>query len=681
MSYNTFYKEINDGVEERYNLVIERVSKIINEETVKEPFRSYFVQYADYILLLDKILKLTLKDEYRKLSLEELADINYKLYNDLVNEYDKSSLNPTYCYETLGQSYGKYLMWLGQSIRNLVESAVSAKAEKMVIYIETFVEIYNLFETDDLSEKNLKDIIYWFNHDYSEILSDYSIKEMLDTNYSFATSIVLDSNLDDLSYLYYYGEYISQNELETAKLLNEFTDEKIESIAKTFVNGFINGFKIAGKDLSKKETVEIRYNIGFEKVVKSAIEQFGRIGLKPIIRRLSYESTCVNKQYDYDHRYDDAPVFDKCIKDRRIEVAKVVFEKYKDLAAKMSGPAVIETFGEKPFSPVDKKEAVKYDEKQQKLRTDFKREYMQIVHQYIKQDERSFTIISYPVAEIGENYKEIFEDTIKINNLDGEIYKEIQTKIIDALDKGDYVEISGMNGNKTNLIIKLGELSNPKNETLFENCLADVNIPLGEVFTSPKLKGTTGKLHVTKVYLYGLNYIDLELDFEDGMVSNYNCKNFENEKSNKDYIKENLLQSHDTLPIGEFAIGTNTTAYVIGKKHDIIHLMPILIVEKMGPHFAIGDTCYSYEEDEITYNPNGKKIMGKSNEISDLRNEDISKAYFNCHTDITIPYDELGSINVVTKDGNKIALLENGRFVLEGTEKLNEPFNKISISH
>ena len=33
------------------------------------------------------------------------------------------------------------------------------------------------------------------------------------------------------------------------------------------------------------------------------------------------------------------------------------------------------------------------------------------------------------------------------------------------------------------------KINNPDKETVFENCLADVNIPLGEVFTSPVLKG------------------------------------------------------------------------------------------------------------------------------------------------------------------------------------------------
>ena len=50
----------------------------------------------------------------------------------------------------------------------------------------------------------------------------------------------------------------------------------------------------------------------------------------------------------------------------------------------------------------------------------------------------------------------------------------------------------------------------------------------------------------------------------------------------------------------------------------------------------------------------------------------MGKAYFNCHTDITIPYDELGHIRVKTEDGREISILEEGRFVPEGTEELNE---------
>ena len=247
--------------------------------------------------------------------------------------------------------------------------------------------------------------------------------------------------------------------------------------------------------------------------------------------------------------------------------------------------------------------------------------------------------------------------------------------MIDALDQGECVRILGKDGNRTDLTVQLHRLENPVKETIFENCVADVNIPVGEVFTSPVLEGTSGTLHVSKVYLNELQYRDLEIRFTDGMIADYNCSNFQREEDCKKYVRENVLYNHPTLPLGEFAIGTNTTAYVAAKKYGIEDKMPILIAEKMGPHFAVGDTCYSWSEDIKVYNPNGKEIIARDNSVSIQRKEDVSKAYFHCHTDITIPYEELGSITVLTKGGGEIRLLSDGRFVLPGTEILNEPLD------
>ena len=90
----------------------------------------------------------------------------------------------------------------------------------------------------------------------------------------------------------------------------------------------------------------------------------------------------------------------------------------------------------------------------------------------------------------------------------------------------------------------------------------------------------------------------------------------------------------------------------------------------------MGDTCYSWSEDTPVFNPDGKEIIARDNEVSILRKEDLSKAYFGCHTDITIPYEELGCISVHTKAGEEIKIIENGRFVLPGTEILNEPLDE-----
>lgn len=665
-------------IKERYDIAIERIKEIITEDTVEEKFLPYFVAAAQFILKIDNLLGLIESKKIEKLTLEQLTALNKDLYEDETEiVYGKCFANPKFAVEKLGEEYGQLLCYVFTANRNMISNAFQGKLEEITLRMELFIEIYNQFEDrENLTKKSIHDMIYSFEKDNSEIFMTNRIDEIINPENDFAVKIVMESDLEDLRYLYKYGESISENEIETAKFLNTLSQEKIDKIASVYTEGYRLGFINTGKDLSIKSAVDIRYYIGFERIIRAAIKQFENMGLKPVIYKGGYESTKINKQYWFDHKFDDALFFDKGYVQRKLEVATTAFENRKKIAALMAGPAVIEVFGENPFEPENKKEALQLSKEQQKLKVEYAREYTQIVQKYIKGDERSFTIIAFPLPEIGMDYEELFEETVKINCLDQDKYRKVQQSIIDALDKADFVRVEGKGSNKTYITVNMHELKNPEKETNFENCLADVNIPLGEVFTSPKLTGTNGVLHVSQVYLNELKYNDLEITFENGCIKDYTCKNFDTEEENKKYIKENVMFNHDTLPIGEFAIGTNTTAYVMANKYDIVYKLPILIVEKMGPHFAVGDTCYSWEEDVKTFNPDGKEIVAKENEISALRNEDLSKAYFSCHTDITIPYDELGEITAVTKNGEEIVIIKDGRFVLPGTELLNEAFDK-----
>ena len=665
-------------IKERYDIAIERIKEIITEDTVEEKFLPYFVAAAQFILKIDNLLGLIESKKIEELTLEQLTFLNKDLYEDETEiVYEKCFANPKFAVEKLGEEYGQLLCYVFTTNRNMISNAFQGKLEEITLRMELFIEIYNQFEDrENLTKKSIHDMIYSFEKDNSEIFMTNRIDEIINPENDFAVKIVMESDLEDLRYLYKYGESISENEIETAKFLNTLSQEKIDKIASVYTEGYRLGFINTGKDLSIKSAVDIRYYIGFERIIRAAIKQFENMGLKPVIYKGGYESTKINKQYWFDHKFDDALFFDKGYVQRKLEVATTAFENRKKIAALMAGPAVIEVFGENPFEPENKKEALQLSKEQQKLKVEYAREYTQIVQKYIKGDERSFTIIAFPLPEIGMDYEELFEETVKINCLDQDKYRKVQQSIIDALDKADFVRVEGKGSNKTYITVNMHELKNPEKETNFENCLADVNIPLGEVFTSPKLTGTNGVLHVSQVYLNELKYNDLEITFENGCIKDYTCKNFDTAEENKKYIKENVMFNHDTLPIGEFAIGTNTTAYVMANKYDIVYKLPILIVEKMGPHFAVGDTCYSWEEDVKTFNPDGKEIVAKENEISALRNEDLSKAYFSCHTDITIPYDELGEITAVTKNGEEIVIIKDGRFVLPGTELLNEAFDK-----
>lgn len=674
--------------EMRYELAIERIENIKGENTVSEKYRDYFRTLADFALLVDKLKEKIENGEYYKFSIEELECWNTHLYDDVLGEHYKTSYaNPAFATEKFGIEYGRLLSFLYTELRGVIPYAFEKKTEYLDILFELFIEVYNQFEEENEPEyEHVRQTIYWYASDYCDVFLADRIKEQIDPEDNFAADLIMNSDFNDVRYLYYYGEYVSENEKRTAMHLNELPLETIQKMADVYTEGYRIGFVNTGKNLSKKETVNIRYTLGFERVIRIAIENFRKMGLKPTIYRagvsvltkrqhlkIGYYGGIANKQYEYDHKDDQALILDRQFMERKLEVMRTTYEQYKDLARRHAGPACMETFGEEPFTPVSKSEAVKLNDKQKEISLEYDSKSSQIVNSYIPGDERSFTIVAYPVPEIGDQYEEIFDEIIKINTLDAKVYEKVQQTIIDALDQGTSVHILGNNGNHTDLRVQLYKLKDPKKETIFENCVADVNIPVGEVFTSPVLEGTNGVLHVSQVYLNELLYKDLEVTFSNGMVADYSCKNFEHELENKEYFLDNVLYRHPTLPLGEFAIGTNTIAYVAAKKYNIADKMPILIAEKMGPHFAVGDTCYSWAEDIKVYNPNGKEIVARDNSVSIQRKEDVSAAYFHCHTDITIPYEELKSITVECADGNEIEIIRDGIFVLPGTEILNEP--------
>lgn len=668
-----------DIILERYEIATSRIREIINEDTVSEPFKSFFCKASEFICKIDDLNSIIKSGEINDFSLDQLKELNKSLFEEIYSEnYEESFANPEYAVKTLGEEYGKILCYIYTKNRGMIRNVYMGRLEEVVLQMELFTQIYNYFEdVEQLEYDNVYETVYSYEKDNTEIFTDLMIEDRINPDNKFAVDIVMNSDLNDLRYLYKYGEHVGFNELKMAKFLNSLSQEEIGRLAKVYTEGYRIGFINTGKDISKKGTVDIRYSLGFERIIRSAIFNFKKMGLEPVIYQVGYTTTSPNRQYAYDHRYDDALYLDKAYIKRKLEVSRHAYESRKQLAGKMAGPAVIEIFGETPFEPENKKQAYALSEEQQKLKSEYITEYQTMVQEYIKGDERSFTIIAFPIPEFGDDFEQMFKETVKINTLDSEIYGKVQQNIIDALDQAEYVKVLGKGDNKTNMKVQMHDLKNPLKETNFENCLADVNIPLGEVFTSPKLKGTEGILHVSQVYLNDLKYNDLQITFEDGKIKDYTCKNFDTEEENKKFIKQNVMFNHETLPIGEFAIGTNTTAYMVAKKYHVVYKLPILIVEKMGPHFAVGDTCYSFEEDIKTYNPDGKEIVARENEVSALRKTDIRKAYFGCHTDITMPYDELGEITAVRKDGSEITIIKDGRFVLEGTELLNEPLEEI----
>ena len=693
--------EEREILQERLELALLRIREIPGEDFQGAellPWKEYFTTVAKFLLLIEDTRQFLEQGKQATATLEELQQRNRALYEDILPEnYENSFANPAYAVKMLGEEFGVLVSFLYTEMRSLIGFTYEGRLDELVIRMELFSEVYAAFVYEQQENHKLptyaaiREILYWFVSDYADVAAEERVREMVCPENNFAAAILRTADFTDLRYLYAYGEYVGENELKMAEFMNSLPEETVHTMADTYTEGYRIGFEVTGKDLSKKAVVDVRYQLGFERMMRRALENFEKMGLQPVIYRAAssilynpsiykngFYSVSLNRQYEFDHKDDKALFLDKMYCSRKLEVMHTAFEKYKKEARGYAGPAVVETFGEKEFEPVNKPESLKMTDEQSALLVENRTQMGQLQRQYIIEEERSFTIIAFPIPEVGDCFEELFRETIQINTLDYKKYQRIQQTIIDALDPADHCEIKGCNGNHTDLKVNLWKLKNPAKETIFENCVADVNIPVGEVFTSPVLEGTNGVLHVTRVFLNGLEYKDLEITFENGKIQNYNCANFATEEENKAFIKENILFRHKTLPLGEFAIGTNTTAYVAAKKLGVESKMPILIAEKMGPHFAVGDTCYSHAEEVKVYNPDGKEIVARDNEVAALRSVNPSKAYFNCHTDITIPYDELAELTAVKKDGDRITIIQNGRFVLPGTEELNEPLQELS---
>lgn len=690
---------------ERIELAVSRIKEISNDK-LNSVYREYFLANAGFILSAENIRKKLERGEFDKLEIKELKAQQQILYYLLLPENYKASMySPAYMTELFGRELGRLLSLFACEIRTILPMIYRARLDEYAAVLELFLEVYALFAYEEqIRAEDIQKIIYQHFYDYLDESVAKAISRVYIAGDDFIYNNIINSDLKDMRYLFKFGDYISDEEIRTAQYISKLPEAQIKKMAAVLTDGFIRGFTLAKKDLSKKKYVSVRYTFGFERVLKEVIYNFEKIGIKAVFQEKPYKlcdrsevrsvgcaALDINKQYNLEHKFDTAILMKKAYLDRKLELARAAYEELKSELVLNAGPALVEVFGEAEFKPEYNSAAYAFNDRQTRLSLDYRNKMAVLANGYVKREEMSFAIIAWPLPSIiksSENalcssdkltYKNIFESIIKINTLDMESYSKMQQLLIDALDKAEYVTIKGLAANKTDLRVSLYKVKDSDKETAFENCLADVNIPLGEVFTSPVLKNTEGVLNVSKVYIGDIHFDNLYIEFKDGRVSDYSCSNFADEGSEgidkgRKLIENVLLKGHKSLPMGEFAIGTNTAAYAAAKKYGIFKTLPILIAEKTGPHFALGDTCYSHEEDFNTYNPDGKLICAKDNEISILRKEDVLKAYFNCHTDITIPYEEIDCLCAVDSRGAKTEIINKGRFVLKGLEELNRGF-------
>ncbi|MCD7736258.1 MAG: leucyl aminopeptidase, partial [Lachnospiraceae bacterium] len=208
--------ERTEFLRERYGLSTARIREIGTEKTVPAPFSDYFRHMARFLLQMEELKARVDAGRTRMTggnmdSLEVCQEWNESLYRDILPEhYEKSYGNPEYAVRMLGEEYGRILSFLYTELRGMIVYAYEQRLEEQVILLELFIEVYNRFEDEELpSYRELQQIVYWFESDYSEIFVTRRVREAVDPELDFAVRIIMDSDLGDLRYLYQYGEYVS----------------------------------------------------------------------------------------------------------------------------------------------------------------------------------------------------------------------------------------------------------------------------------------------------------------------------------------------------------------------------------------------------------------------------------------------------------------------------------------
>lgn len=476
-------------------------------------------------------------------------------------------------------------------------------------------------------------------------------------------AVLRKANADTDSWMEEYGLPVTALEREMMRFWFSLPPEKLKSMGNIIADALLHGFISQSRDRRGRSRVRFFYQLGQEALAREVVRAFRERGLQPVITAPHTLDT--PSQYQVDHRFDRYYGLDQELLAAEQSAYEKAMRGYEAELKDTCGMVGIEQFGIEPVILTPCPDALHLTQEMQALSAQLESWKAELEAEWIRPAEISFCKIAFPNRLVGERFEEIFQDFFAMNETVSEPYELVQQTLIDALDTCEYAEVKGYQGNETNITVSLWPLSQPDVQTKFLNCGGDLNIPYGEVFTTPRLAGTTGLWHVEEICLKGVFYHDLRLTFKDGWVIRADCR------EGAEYVRKNLLYPWDKLTMGEFAIGTNTSAYAIAQKYGIGSRLPILIYEKMGPHMAIGDPCFARSEDAAIYNMyDHKEMVCRENEVTGERKQ--KNVYFGKHIDITLPYHQVEYLRGVRADGSKMEIIGYGRFVLAGTDALNE---------
>lgn len=242
---------------ERYELVVERMRQMQEEQMLPRDWQEYFATEAEYAEQACDYLAFVQDGGLEKASLEALLE-----WNSLFNRLWKSPQGEC----------APLMDLLSEELRSLGLLAAQERSEEFLIRLELFVEIYGICVRDWQEEKklpeqkSLRECLYWYLHDYADTapLQEQQYVEASEENPVY--QLLQEADLDEEKYLYRYGIPVTDRELALWEWTNRLALEEVESWAGKLAEEIVK-VKTEGVLPDADKRILLQYPVGYEKVV------------------------------------------------------------------------------------------------------------------------------------------------------------------------------------------------------------------------------------------------------------------------------------------------------------------------------------------------------------------------------------------------------------------------------
>ena len=204
---------------ERYELVVERMRQMQEEQMLPRDWQEYFATEAEYAEQACDYLAFVQDGGLKKASLEALLE-----WNSLFNRPWKSPQGEC----------APLMDLLSEELRSLGLLAAQERSEEFLIRLELFVEIYGICVRDWQEEKklpeqkSLRECLYWYLHDYADTAPLQELQYMEASEENPVCQLLQEADLDEEKYLYRYGIPVTDRELALWEWANRLALGEVE---------------------------------------------------------------------------------------------------------------------------------------------------------------------------------------------------------------------------------------------------------------------------------------------------------------------------------------------------------------------------------------------------------------------------------------------------------------------